>query len=69
MLPRNKFGGSWDMLPWNMFENLLNVLAILVHFKQVLGKFCLTFLPLLLSALRESEWHKRIFRAGQRSWT
>ena len=52
---------SGDMLTRNMFDNLLTALAISVHFSD---KFCLTFLSLILSTLRESEWHERIFRAG-----
>ena len=38
------------MLPWEIFENLHTVEAILVLFEQFLGKFCLKFLPLFLSA-------------------
>ena len=34
------------MLPRKVFENLLTVVAILVLFEQILGKFCLNFLPL-----------------------
>ena len=37
------------MLPRKMFENLHNVVAILVLFEPILGKFCLNFLPLILS--------------------
>ena len=37
------------MLPQKFFEILLAVVAILVLFEQVLGKFCLNFLPLILS--------------------
>ena len=37
------------MLPRKFFENLHTVVAILVLFEQVLGKFCLNFLPLILS--------------------
>ena len=37
------------MLPQKIFKNLHTVEAILVLFKQFLGKFCLNFLPLNLS--------------------
>ena len=37
------------MLPWKFSEILLAVVAILVLPEQVLGKFCLNFLPLILS--------------------
>ena len=37
------------MLPQKFFEILRAVVAILVLFEQVLGKFCLNFLPLILS--------------------
>ena len=37
------------MLPRKFSEILHAVVAILVLFKQVLGKFCLNFLPLILS--------------------
>ena len=42
-------GGSGGMLPRKFFENLLSVVAILVIFEQLLGIFCLKFLPLYLS--------------------
>ena len=38
------------MLPRKNFENLHAVMAILVLFEQFLGKFCLNFLTLILSA-------------------
>ena len=56
------------MLPRTKLKKLLTVLAISVNFKQVVGKFCLNIWLLGLGVLRESERHKRIFRAGQRSW-
>ena len=37
------------MVPRKKFENLHTVAAILILFEQVLGKFCLNFLPLNLS--------------------
>ena len=37
------------MLPLKPFENLHTKVAILVLFKQILGKFCFNFLPLILS--------------------
>ena len=37
------------MLPRKIFENLHTVVAILVLFEQISGKFCLNFLPLILS--------------------
>ena len=37
------------MLPLKPFENLYTVVAILVLFEQILGKFCLNCLPLILS--------------------
>ena len=37
------------MLPRKIFENLRTVVAILVLSERVLGKFCLNFLPLILS--------------------
>ena len=37
------------MLPRKLFEILHTAVAILVLFEQVLGKFCLNFLPLILS--------------------
>ena len=37
------------MLPSKIFELLHTVVAILVLCEQVLGKFCLNFLPLILS--------------------
>ena len=37
------------MLPREVFENLHTVVAILVLFEQILGKFCLNCLPLILS--------------------
>ena len=37
------------MLPRKIFENLHTVMAILALFDQLLGKFCLNFLPLHLS--------------------
>ena len=47
----NKKGsrGSGGMLPRKIYINLHTVAAILVLFEQVLGKFCLNFLPLILS--------------------
>ena len=39
------------MLPRKIFENLHTVVAILVLFEQVLGKFCLNFLPIILSVV------------------
>ena len=39
------------MLPRKFFENLRAVMAILVFLEQFLGKFCLNFLALILSAL------------------
>ena len=42
-------GGSEGMLPQKFFENLHAVVAILVLFKQFLGKFCLNFFTLNLS--------------------
>ena len=39
------------MLPRKSFENLDTMVAILILFKQFLGKFCLVFLPLNLSFL------------------
>ena len=42
-------GGSGGMLSRKFSEALLAVAAILVLFEQVLGKFCLNFLPLILS--------------------
>ena len=41
--------GSGGMLPRKIFENLHTVEVILVLFEQILGKFCLNFLPLILS--------------------
>ena len=37
------------MLHRKFFENLHTVVIILVLFKQLLGKFCLNFLPLNLN--------------------
>ena len=37
------------MLPRKIFENLHTVVAILAFFEQFLGKFCLNFLPLIVS--------------------
>ena len=37
------------MFPRKFSEILLAVVAILVLFEQILGKFCLNFLPLILS--------------------
>ena len=42
-------GGSGSMLPRKFSEILHADVAILVLFEQVLGKFCLNFLPLILS--------------------
>ena len=39
------------MPPRKVFENWLTIMAILVLFEQFLGKFCLHFWPLSLSAL------------------
>ena len=38
------------MLPWKFFENVHALMAILVLFEQILSKFCLKFLTLILSA-------------------
>ena len=43
---KKALGGSGGILPRKFFENLHAVVAILVLFKQILGKFCLNFLPL-----------------------
>ena len=37
------------MLPRKIFENSHVVVAILVLFERILGKFCLSVLPLILS--------------------
>ena len=37
------------MLSRKIFENLHTVGTILLLFEQILGKFCLSFLPLILS--------------------
>ena len=42
-------GGSGGMLPWEIFEILHAVMAILVLFKHFSGKLCLKFLTLILS--------------------
>ena len=42
-------GGSGGMLPRKIFEILRAVAAILVLFEQILRKFCVNFLPLILS--------------------
>ena len=49
------------MLPRKIFENLMTVVAILVLFEQVLGKFCLNFLPLILSVARNMMHFVRTF--------
>ena len=42
--------GSGNMLPRKIFENLHTVVvASLVFFEKILGKFCLKFLPLILN--------------------
>ena len=46
---KKALGGSGGMLPRKFFENLHTVVAILVLFEQILSKFCLNFLPLILS--------------------
>ena len=46
---RKAVGGSGGMLPRKFSEILHAVGAILVLFEQVLGKFCLNFLSLILS--------------------
>ena len=38
------------MFPGKVFENLNTVMVILALLEQFLGKFCLNFLPLVLSA-------------------
>ena len=40
MLKIKALGGPGGMLPRNFFKNLHAVLAILVLFEQLLGKFC-----------------------------
>ena len=52
------------MLPRKIFEILHTVVAILVLFEQVLGKFCLNFLPLILSAVPQSCQRAEDFGAG-----
>ena len=42
-------GESGGMLLRKIFENLHTAVALLVLFEQVLGKFCLNFLPINLS--------------------
>ena len=37
------------MLPRKVFENLHTVVAILLLFEEILSKFCLNFLPLILN--------------------
>ena len=37
------------MLPRKIFENSHSVVAILVLFEHISGKFCLSFLPIILS--------------------
>ena len=46
---KKALGGSGGMFPRKFFENLHTVVAILALFEQLLGKFCLTFLPLHIS--------------------
>ena len=46
----NKKGSGW-FSPKKFFENFDTVVAILVVFKQFSGKFCLNFVPLILSVL------------------
>ena len=41
--------GSGGMLPRKIFEKLRTAVAILVLFEQILGIFCLNYLPLTLS--------------------
>ena len=38
------------MIPQKFFKNQHSVMAILVLFEQLSGKFCLCFWPLILSA-------------------
>ena len=40
------------MLPRKIFENLRTVMAILLLFERLRGKFCVNVLPLILSALQ-----------------
>ena len=42
---KTTLGGSGGMLPRKIFENLHTVMAILVLFKQFLGKVCHNFGP------------------------
>ena len=49
------------MLPRKIFENLHTVVAILVLFEQNLGKFCLKFLPLILSVAPNMMHFVRMF--------
>ena len=46
---KKAIGGSGGMLARKFFETLHAVMTILVLFEQILGKFCLNFLPLILS--------------------
>ena len=46
---KKALGGSGGMLPRKIFENLHTAVAILALFEQCFGKFCLNFLPLILS--------------------
>ena len=46
---KKSFRGFEGMLPRKIFEILHTVVAILVLFKQFSGKFCLIFLPRVLS--------------------
>ena len=61
------------MLPRKIFESLHTVGAILVLFEQSLGKFCLKFLPLILSVapymmhvVRTGRLHFRLCMLGVR---
>ena len=52
------------MLPGKKFENLLAVMAILVHFENFSGKFCLNFLTPILSASANISGAPRIWQTG-----
>ena len=56
--------GSGGILSKKIFENLYTAMNILVRFEQFSGKFCLNFLPLILSASPATARRRPIPRDG-----
>ena len=45
------------MLPRKVFENSLSVVAMLAFFEHISGKFCLSFLPLMILSVSQIMMH------------